>query len=80
MIAIGDPVDVILQIIDQAATDGARSLSPGRAARQRDELTEALRAAQAMAWAFAVSASGENVSLYIGSPIGVRERVAAPCG
>ena len=76
VLATQDPVDLILGIVDGAAS--STDLPPGRAAKQQDLLAEAMRAAGAMSWALAtrVERSG-RLHLYIGSPSVVAQRVAA---
>lgn len=71
--ATKDPVDLILDAVDRASE--LPKLSPGRAAKEQDGFSEAVRAAEAMGWSLATCQDGPGrLLLYIGSPATVAER------
>lgn len=69
-----DPIDVILEFVDRAAEFS--KLPPGLAAKEQDDLAEALKVAGILDWALATHSAPERLSLYIGSPQTVTERTA----
>jgi transcriptional regulator with XRE-family HTH domain len=71
-----DPTELILDIVDRAKE--ISSHAPGQAAKERDALSESMRAARILGWELAsrVDAAG-CLHLYIGSPTEVAGRVAA---
>ncbi|MCH9647452.1 MAG: helix-turn-helix domain-containing protein [Deltaproteobacteria bacterium] len=73
VLASHNPTDVILEIVDRAPE--MSRLSPGKAARQQRELSEAMTAAEAMGWSFATRLDDQrHLSLYLGCPSTVSER------
>lgn len=75
--ATRDPTETILDVVDRAAAQA--ELPPGRAAREEDDLSAALKAAEALGWGLATRFAGPGrLALYIGAPTTVAERTRSP--
>lgn len=73
-IATRDPVDEILEIVDEIP--GSTKLPPGRLAKQQDDLTKALQNAGKLEWSLAYRVDGSGqLSLYLGSPADVTAKL-----